>query len=91
MSNRRSYFDQLRVDKPVVVERMEFDMLAADLLKQEMQITGLTQNQLGVRAGMTRQAVNQSLSGIRGCSIMTLVKLAFHMGKRWEITLVDLD
>jgi hypothetical protein len=69
------------------MERESF--LAADLLKQARRRSGLSQAELGRRAGVTQSMISAYESGLRQPALQTLARLVAATGLRLDVSLGD--
>lgn len=82
---------QLRTkNSPAAVKRHKaMRKQVVDLIRAVMQESTTTQAELGRRIGVTESAIGALLNGWSFLSLDKLVDIAFALGKRVEIRLVD--
>ena len=73
----------LETQQKVTIQR------TVDIYKQYRKELGLTQSELGKRAGISQPNITRFESGNYNPSLEFLVKIAGAMGKKVKVTLVD--
>ena len=73
----------LETQQKVTIQR------TVDIYKQYRKELGLTQSELGKRAGISQQNITRFESGNYNPSLEFLVKIAGAMGKKVKVTLED--
>ena len=73
----------LETQQKVTIQR------TVDIYKQYRKELGLTQSELGKRAGISQPNITRFESGISNPSLEFLVKIAGAMGKKVKVTLED--
>lgn len=63
----------------------------ADFIYDEMQRQGVTKAELARRMGSTPPHISKILGGYQNLTLESLARVAFHLGKKWEVRLVDLE
>jgi transcriptional regulator with XRE-family HTH domain len=86
-----SYADEQRAKHPVQYEKSRLVIDVTSELKLALEEDQLSVSSLARRLGRGRAIVSRQLSGQENLSLGKLAELAFHLGKRFEVRLVDLD
>ena len=73
----------LETQQKVTIQR------TVDIYKQYRKVLGLTQSELGKRAGISQPNITRFESGNYNPSLEFLVKIAGAMGKKVKVTLED--
>ena len=88
--NTRSYADEQREQNPLQYEKSRLVIDVTSDLKIALEEQQLSISDLARRLGRGRAIVARQLSGQENLSIGKLAELAFHLGKRFEVSLVDI-
>ena len=85
-----SYADEQREKNPVQYEKSRLVIDVSTALKLALEDQGCTISDLAHRIGRGRAIVSRQLSGQENMTLGKLAELAFHLGKRFEVGLVDI-
>lgn len=86
-----SYADKQRAENPVEYEKARLVVDVATALKLAVEGAGMSVGGLAARLGRGRAIVYRQLSGHENLSLGKVAELAFHLGKRLEVDLVDIS
>lgn len=76
----------LSVDSRVSVEQQRLREMAADLLKEMLKETGVSQAGLAIRLGLSEARVSRVVSGHENVTLDVLVRFADALGYRLNLT-----
>jgi transcriptional regulator with XRE-family HTH domain len=86
----RSYADEQQEKHPLEFEQARLVIDATTALKQALEDQGLSISELARRLGRGRAILSRQLSAQENLTLEKLAELAFHLGKRFEIGLVNM-
>jgi hypothetical protein len=86
-----SYADEQRIKNPLQYEKSRLLIDVTTELKLALEDQGINISELARQVGRGRAIVARQLSGQENLSLGKLAELAFHLGKRFEMSLVNIS